>query len=70
MGGAGVNRDPRNRRGIDIDTGGRVYKLMAETEPEADEWLDLLRRSHEIAGGSKGITYQARQRARAAGRPC
>eukprot|EP01050_Picozoa_sp_SAG11_P027087 SAG11_NODE_6725_length_1259_cov_0.868103_1_plen_109_part_00 len=38
----GISRDPRNKCAFSVDTGERVYKLMAETENDADEWVELL----------------------------
>ena len=39
-----IQMDSSNRCGINLDAGERVYKLRADSEGEAEEWLDLLQR--------------------------
>eukprot|EP01052_Picozoa_sp_SAG31_P019001 SAG31_NODE_1368_length_8614_cov_12.018203_2_plen_1072_part_00 len=39
-----------------VDTGHRLYRLMAETEADADEWFELIHKSFKIAGGTDGAS--------------
>lgn len=46
-----IQKDSANKAGFHIDTGDRVFKFMADSDADADEWVDLLHRSWSLAGG-------------------
>ena len=54
----GMTRDNGNACSFSVDTGQRIFRLMAETEFDADEWFELLQKSFQIAGGAGGASRQ------------
>jgi hypothetical protein len=50
-----IQKDSANKAGFNIDTGDRVFKLMADSDADADEWVDLLQRSWSVVGGDSGL---------------